>query len=309
MIRCTVEDNGTQHCPQIAARLNETLARFGVAGKIRVEAGSAVLAGPGAIATTDIDQLARTWAQLPADARQQACLDIVRSLVAQRRAAAPPDPVPASGPLLQRVVPVIALVILLAGGAVVYLYQGSALKQGPLSTPSHRLRGPARDAQAGLGLPGQDDRAAGVCAQTTARVSRGATVGPTDVEGWVVELILLARRGFQSGHPHRLDQDPRLAAFVHRRAGAKAGRLVWNGARELAQLEGPNTQVELHATSLGRPAAANPSRASPGVGPASGADAVRALGVRYAKICDTFEHVSFLDGRLGRVIYRRQTRH
>jgi serine/threonine-protein kinase len=92
------------------------------------------------------------------------------------------------------------------------------------------------------------ERAARVCNATRTRVARGATVGPTDVEGWVVELALLR------------DATPTptawagVGAFVTGGQADDGGRIVWTGAPELHDLTGAGTKVFVHERSWSGPA-------------------------------------------------------
>ena len=64
--------------------------------------------------------------------------------------------------------------------------------------------------------------ASAACRKSRARVAGGGSVGPADVEGWQVELVLL-RRG-----PHiDLSEGAELAPFVRRTPGGAVGKLVW----------------------------------------------------------------------------------
>src|SRR6185295_5747574 len=80
------------------------------------------------------------------------------------------------------------------------------------------------------------ERAARVCDATRARGLRGAAVGPSDVEGWVVELWALREAAQPSPAA-----DPALASFVS--ASGAAEHIVWKGAPSLAALEGLDTTV------------------------------------------------------------------
>jgi serine/threonine-protein kinase len=81
------------------------------------------------------------------------------------------------------------------------------------------------------------ERAQRVCDATRARVMRGATVGPTDVEGWVVEIVL-ARSGADPVG------DPALDAFFQKHADGGL-RFSWKEAPEIEGQEGIDTEVEM----------------------------------------------------------------
>jgi hypothetical protein len=75
------------------------------------------------------------------------------------------------------------------------------------------------------------ERAVRVCEETRARVVRGAVIGATDVEGWVVELVLL-RSGPLPFAPSR-----DLAGIVEQK------RFVWQQAPELASVSPGSVEV------------------------------------------------------------------
>jgi hypothetical protein len=73
-------------------------------------------------------------------------------------------------------------------------------------------------------------------------VLRGATVGPTDVEGWMVELTLIRAGGRTGWKP--------LDDFVDLGLGNSQGRFVWQEAPDMVGLEGYTTRVEVTTTPL-----------------------------------------------------------
>jgi hypothetical protein len=84
------------------------------------------------------------------------------------------------------------------------------------------------------------ERAVRVCEDTRARVVRGAVIGASDVEGWVVELVLLRPENAEAFAPSR-----DLAGAVEQT------RFVWKQAPELSVLS-PG-KVEVADASLSAP--------------------------------------------------------
>ena len=219
----------------------EALSRFGVAGNVEVLADRVVLRGNGPEASYQLGMLPAQWDTLPMDVRQRKATEIVRSLVAERRASLP---APAGGSargggasIIGWVAPVVA--IGLAGGLVYGIYRAL----GPAQGGGEKVeRTPA------AGSVAMDDRRARalrVCEATRSRVMRGATVGPTDVEGWVVEIVLL-----REGSSSDLTYDPALTAFVNRGPGETSGKLVWPVAKDVVAADGPFTTVEVADASI-----------------------------------------------------------
>jgi serine/threonine-protein kinase len=171
---------------------------------------------------------------MPYSQKRDECNQLARTLSQRRRPAqaTPPPRRERSFGLL-----VLAGLALAAGAAYLRL-------EGELSWPG---RAATIEARASEGSEPRDpeaarrERARRVCDATRARVLRGATVGPTDVEGWVVELSLI-REGSQVWKS--LDQ------FVDLSRGDDAGHISWSGAPELAAIEGYTTRVEVRSTAL-----------------------------------------------------------
>jgi hypothetical protein len=88
----------------------------------------------------------------------------------------------------------------------------------------------------------REARAERVCAATLSRVLRGASVGPTDAEGWVVEISLLWDAGVKTRPP--------LNDFVDFSAGTDQGRVVWTGSQKLAAARGITTRASLQESAL-----------------------------------------------------------
>lgn len=217
----------------------EAVARFGTAGRVRVEGDRIHLQGHGANTTAPIGPLLEQWDELSPELKQRRATALARQLVERRRASSPP-PAPARAFRLPSALA--PLLILTAGGAAVYMAYLKLTPPRDAESPSATPGGSASAAPA-LGSEAYEQerqaREARVCALTRERVLRGTTVGPMDVEGWVVELVLLRAADAD------LTFDPALAAFIERRPGQLSGRFVWASAPLLAEREGPGTTVEI----------------------------------------------------------------
>jgi hypothetical protein len=89
------------------------------------------------------------------------------------------------------------------------------------------------------------DRAERVCEATRARVTRGAPVGPSDAEGWVVDLDVL--RSKDRPDPAA---DPALNRFVGTADKSAPAKVVWTGSPMLVAVDGPGTAVTTSDASL-----------------------------------------------------------
>ena len=234
-----VEAPQAKHLRDIELHLQEVLARFGMAGQVRLQDGVATLSGAGRTVQTDASALVETWDSLSDADRHRACVDVVRSLTAQRRAAFGTPADRRSFPWFP-----VAAASLAAVVTVAYLYARPIFGRGDAGGDT-TLRRRAATTASDDSAPTTDDResrAARVCEQTVGRVSRGATVGTTDTEGWVIELTLLGRRTTTP-----MDANAVLDRYVQLEPGTATGRWVWGETPELARIEGSSTRVELRS--------------------------------------------------------------
>ncbi|NRA32227.1 MAG: hypothetical protein HRU17_02700 [Polyangiaceae bacterium] len=93
------------------------------------------------------------------------------------------------------------------------------------------------------------ERASTVCAKTRSRVMRGATIGPADSEGWVVELSLLREEDGEA----MLDAPELTQFFAMNEDGVP--RVSWKKVPTLALASGPGTEVRLTDGTLPSPEA------------------------------------------------------
>jgi hypothetical protein len=222
---------------EIQQLIEAALARHGTAGEVQVDERAAHLFGSGRDARVDIDRLIEKWDALPFPERHRECGLIARALAKQRRSLAPKARLEGRRPV--SIVGVVAVALLTGGGVYAFGLRDETVEPDAAS---------AHDALA-LELAKvereRDARAERVCNATRTRISRGGTIGPTDAEGWVVELGLL-----WSG-AEALAQD--LGDFIV--PHGETMRVVWAGAPDLKKLEGPGTYVEVLRRTLPEDAA------------------------------------------------------
>ncbi|MEZ4226317.1 MAG: hypothetical protein R3B13_35560 [Polyangiaceae bacterium] len=231
---------------EIETLVAEDVARFGMAGEVRIEGRNILLDGHGPTTRADLGALLEQWDALPQDARRRRATALARRLVEARRSLAPPAPTRSRFGVPKFVAP---LLILGAGAGAIWLSY-RALTPGGQPAPA---AAPAAAPSASAGGADQYEaerlsRAEAVCVATRERVQRGATVGPTDVEGWVVELTLLRSSGSTA-----LTFDPALSSFITRRAGSLEGTFSWAGAPSIAARQGPFTRVTVADASIPDP--------------------------------------------------------
>ena len=232
---------------EIETRLLEALGRFGVAGTVRIEQGRAVLEGHGPAVCTDVAAMLEQWRDLSFPERERACSDATRRLAAERRALAGPRRVQdrsGMGPGAMVLSALAVLGLLVAGALALSGYAASGGKTGAPANV-HRRRPDAAIRDFEQYERDREARSARACASTSARVARGGTLGPTDTEGWVVEVALL-----QEAAAGDLSSDPALAKFVQREPGRSMGRFVWPEAAALAKVEGATSRVVVRSAGL-----------------------------------------------------------
>lgn len=217
----------------LTRRLEEALARHGVAGNVAVTFDMATLHGNGPTVSAELGSLVAEWGGLPEDARARRASDVARRLASERRAVSSLAPSPQQRfPDWLRPV-TLAAGVLLAGLAAVRMYQLQAAQNAGAASVRKLDKG-ERDGDS----KERAARAARVCEATRTRVMRGAAIGPSDAEGWLVELWAL-----RSPQRPSVVDDPALADFVSKQTTALPGRIVWKGAPTLAALDGAETSV------------------------------------------------------------------
>jgi hypothetical protein len=240
---------------EIRALVEAELQRRGRSGVLRSE-GQFLIFGKGASqARADLKGSIAQWDSLPDDLRERRGQQIAQ-LLSEGAARAPVAlPKRRSGRswlgLFSFVRPLLVAVLTVAALAVAYRYL-SPNKESAVTTAKRWLnQGPIGSAIASVTAPRYDvsniehERAviaSTACGRSRARVARGSSVSPADVEGWQVELVLLRR-----GAPSDLSQSAALAPFVRRPPGSNVGTLVWTKASSLVAEQRFDAQVELRA--------------------------------------------------------------
>jgi hypothetical protein len=218
---------------EIQQLVEAALARHGAAGKVRVEGEALILAGNGPTVSLEIRHLIDKWSSLPFPERQRECAGLAKELSRQRRSLAPSAP-------KQRGSSFGGLVVagLLLGAGALYW----KLSEGSVHTPAAPAEAKVSSVQVVDPDHERRERGERVCNSTRARLARGGTVGPTDTEGWVVELALVRTPADATW--------PSIAPFVANQNSPDAGRVVWSGAPELAKLEALGTRVVVRDQAL-----------------------------------------------------------
>lgn len=234
MLVPTVSDHTSHHLEEITTQIAECITRFGIAGTVEVDDRNARLVGHGPVAEVPIGDLLERWGQLSQEDRSKRCLDTARKLVSVRRSSLPPTRPPRLRQLPGWLVPLFLFAVL--GGVGGWW----------LTRPVQRTAERTSAAASALGAEPEGDRelrAEKVCQRTRSRVMRGATVGPLDVEGWVVELAL------QRGGSESLRNPGVLGEFIE--VDQPKPHVIWPQAPALSALSGLDTQVEVAESVMG----------------------------------------------------------
>ena len=218
--------------PEIQRAVEAKLVRYGAAGKVVIDGtGQNIsLMGSGPPVTLPVGALALRWKELAFEERERECSHLARSLLRERR---PVSPAP-----VRRQVPYFALAVcggLALAGTVAYRKVRLVLEERAAAAVDATREPEDPDAE-------RRAHAAQVCNATRARLAHGGTVGPADTEGWVVELALL-KPASEPGWPS-------LTPFLTLAEGASSGRVQWSGAPELSKIEGYDTRVDVHDSTL-----------------------------------------------------------
>lgn len=216
----------------------DALARFGAPGTLCVEGAELVWYAPQGVLRAELDQLDQRWPGLPEEARRRLSSELVRRLMSRRSL------LPTLPPRRHTPGWVWAAAALLGAGALGAAYAARPLEAPPEVSRRSAMAGETRgDGPASpdvLGDRARRERAARVCEGARARVLRGGTLGPTETEGWVVDVLVLGQDATTPLHDH-----PALATFLDPPEPGRLARLVWSEEPELAELSGAGTGVEL----------------------------------------------------------------
>jgi hypothetical protein len=236
---------------QIRVMVEAELQRRGRPAKPRVEGQFLVVGRGSTTCRADLKGSIQQWDSLPDDLRERRVQQIAQLLAegAERARVLPAVRRTNRRGLFSFVQPLIVVALTIAGLAFAYQHL-SPNKESALATVNRWLNQSAvGSAIASATAPTYDATniehereviASTACGKSRARVARGGSVGPADVEGWQVELVLL-RRGPQID----LSQSAALTPFIRRAAGSAPGKLVWAKARSLLAEERFDAQVEI----------------------------------------------------------------
>jgi len=235
---------------EVRALVEVELARLGQRGIPKAEGSTLVLGS----ARVDIVGTVAQWENLPDDLRQRRLKQIAELLLGSEELAparAQPAKLAPAIEMARRATPradrpglpaiawaliVGGLSVLALGAAFRLLAPGSSLFSGLFTAPSASaaptVRPDPEQERAGL--------ATNACEQARARVARGANIGPADVEGWVVELVL-ARENSRADLAHL----PGLAKFIRSGSSAGQGSVVWAHAPNLTSQQRFDANVKV----------------------------------------------------------------
>jgi hypothetical protein len=228
--------------------VDRELERLGHRGVVRSE-GVWLVVGKGATQTrAEVQGTLEQWEGLPDDLRQRRAHQLAELLLAKPAnapVAARPQRLSNRPGWLSVIAPV--LIVVATGWAVLLAYR--VLSPNGASTwenLSGLFRGtsgvsPAIASSAALHHE-PTTPSVSPCDQVRARVARGASIGPADMDGWEVELVLLRR-----GPAVDLAHEPALNAFLRPKSGSTASTWVWPNARSLILTQRFDAQVEVHA--------------------------------------------------------------
>jgi serine/threonine-protein kinase len=222
---------------ELSLLVTELLGRFGVAGTVTVQANRATLLGSGPTVEIDVEAVLADWHEVDDDARRKRALDTARRLSNERRRAGGVSRAPGRSEMTRWIAPALAVAAL---GLAAAFWLGRSKSAEPFERP----RRPAPSVDYDAYERERAERAERVCNATRSRIMRGAPVGPSDVEGWVVELSLLTSKDSADPMSH-----PAISTFVGS-DGNGPRRITWSNAGPIAALDGPETGVTLTKADL-----------------------------------------------------------
>jgi hypothetical protein len=245
------EHPGAQLASEIQALVEQELLQSGVRAPLRRERDTLVLRRGTSETSADIAGTLSQWDSLPDDLRARRVQQIAALLATDSPAQlAPVAAAPRAARSAKREVglrwySVLApiSIALLTAGAIAVAYHYLAPRGGGPSVFGVASGGSAAQTSS---VDPDRERAAlagSACDQARRRASQGASLGPADSEGWVVELTLLRR-----GAPVDLTLAPGLSKFIQLKPGSKIGTLAWPPATNLSAVQRFDAEVLLSST-------------------------------------------------------------
>ena len=229
--------------------MEQELKRRGQSASTRLEAQCLIVGRGAAEARADIAGTLAQWPELPDDLRDKRIAQIAQLLTPGTRVVpgAPRTPPKHGARWSSLFAPL--LVVAVTAGVLTVAYRYLAPNGASLLSALRGLHG-APDASGPPSIPPDPDReraqlAGRACAESAARVARGSNIGPADVEGWVVELVLLRRAAGANRAA-----SPALANFIQNKpsnSGSAASVVTWPGARSLAAAKRFDAEVTVRA--------------------------------------------------------------
>jgi serine/threonine-protein kinase len=172
--------------PGVEGAVREALAGFGIGGAVVLKGKQIELHGRGAPVVIDVASLAEQWPLLPPALKRRKAGELARRLADAHRASQSSMTVssgaaPASMKLLGRLFAAVVILAAVAVGLRLYI---NRMTQPPAPV------GPRPETP-----DEQRQRLARVCEAMRSNIYKGASIGPYEVGGWVVELWLAKRQG------------------------------------------------------------------------------------------------------------------
>lgn len=218
--------------PEIELYASEALARFGAPGTLRVEGKYLVLYAPQGLLRVELEGLDDQWAGLSDESRRRRASALVRRLMARRSLSPTPPP--------RRGASVWAWPLVLMAAAAA-LWAAFAARPQTSDEVVRRASSASSLRASADATEDRRQRAVRVCENARARVLRGATIGPTETEGWVVDVLVVrwpAKDALDARHAV-------LDTFLAPGAPGELRRFVWSEQPELVALEGSATGVRV----------------------------------------------------------------
>ncbi len=194
--------------------VREAMSGFGLAGTVALEGRQLTLRGNGPPTSIDAGPAAEQWPLLPSDMQRRKALDLARRLADAHRGAQQRSRSGGGGEsstpwgLMGKALLGLAAAAALVVGGRAYLASRTAVALPPPVLPETPEQ--------------QSSRLATACRAVRERVYSGATIGPFDTTGWVVELWLASRPGPLPGLPGSAGS----AGLARADAGAPASKPV-----------------------------------------------------------------------------------
>ncbi len=228
---------------QIARYIQEALGKFGAPGNVSIEEKFAVLTYEREIARVEVGAWMRQWPSFDEGTRRTLVIEVAGRLSGAR--SQPLGRLKGPGLLIDLSIALPLFALVLFGGYFIITRFWTATEESKIGLDSNENVVRAGTKSEPMD---RDSRASASCKSTQARVFQGGSVSVADVDGWLVEIMLM-----KAGTSKPLGSHPALKRFFSEPGNAQGSLFTWEDEPGLASIMTSDTLTHLRQEVLFSP--------------------------------------------------------